>query len=446
MTPLSPFSVLLCYSALHAEPENDQRIPSKQGINILRMSLLRPPSTQPFDVAQAADQMDFATEHTTRSPAMQDIDIDLELGDDFEPTKEDENMMEGTFDMEGLHTDQDDEMVDEVAQADTADEVIEDVPADPEDANQTPLEDHKFDQYGEAFVNHDVDALNFQLPTETELNVQLHSNAIASPSANEAHQPDPSAEAGLPAIGSEDHAARSELFASLQNPVDDANVLDQANLGSDAKASADVVPPEDVSKQDIAAHDQESESTIQGQYEDPDELANLGDYFDDTDPPIGATEAHGPDASTVGQDQGTADNTKILHEETEKGSQIEIVNAAKSQPGHGEHKPHIATSSHDEPEATRTTNNDDQVRQEAPSRADHIHPVTVHYQGSEMSLFSLEDDTEHSDAYLLSDTALTEKSLYHLFEACRSVLEEDISEHEILVISFASLSLDVHEV
>lgn len=77
-----------------------------------------------------------------------------------------------------------------------------------------------------------------------------------------------------------------------------------------------------------------------------------------------------------------------------------------------------------------------------------IHPVTMIYQGSEMSLFPPADqDQEHAQTYFLHDENLAGESIAHLFGACREVLADSIEEEaEELEITIGELGLQVSEV
>ena len=79
-----------------------------------------------------------------------------------------------------------------------------------------------------------------------------------------------------------------------------------------------------------------------------------------------------------------------------------------------------------------------------------IHPVTVVYQGSEMSLFppaDQDEDQDHPQTYFLHDENLAGESLANLFRACRVVLAESIEEEaEELEITIGELGLQISEV
>lgn len=77
-----------------------------------------------------------------------------------------------------------------------------------------------------------------------------------------------------------------------------------------------------------------------------------------------------------------------------------------------------------------------------------IHPVTMVYQGSEMSLFPPADqDQDHPQTYFLHDESLAGESITNLFCACRVVLAESIEEEaEELEITIGELGLQISEV
>lgn len=79
--------------------------------------------------------------------------------------------------------------------------------------------------------------------------------------------------------------------------------------------------------------------------------------------------------------------------------------------------------------------------------ATYLHPVTVIYQGSEMSLFPpTDDDQEHAQTYLLTDERVASESIWNLFGACRLVLADSIEEDDELEITIGELGLQISEV
>ncbi len=76
-----------------------------------------------------------------------------------------------------------------------------------------------------------------------------------------------------------------------------------------------------------------------------------------------------------------------------------------------------------------------------------IHPVTVIYQSSEMSLFPIADQAqEYSHTYLLNDETLAGESIITLFRACREVLAGSLEDDEELEIMIEELGLQISEV
>ncbi|TKA67923.1 hypothetical protein B0A49_05673 [Cryomyces minteri] len=73
-----------------------------------------------------------------------------------------------------------------------------------------------------------------------------------------------------------------------------------------------------------------------------------------------------------------------------------------------------------------------------------LHPTTVMYQGDEMSLFPSRAQ-KSSEMYLLQDENLVNGSIGDLLQACRSVLDKDVSDDDELVIEVAELGLYISE-
>ncbi|KAK5149733.1 hypothetical protein LTR04_006977 [Oleoguttula sp. CCFEE 6159] len=73
-----------------------------------------------------------------------------------------------------------------------------------------------------------------------------------------------------------------------------------------------------------------------------------------------------------------------------------------------------------------------------------LHPTTVVYQGDEISLFPSRAQ-KSSEMYLLQDENLVNGSIGDLLQACRSVLDKDVSDDDELVIEVAELGLHISE-
>lgn len=92
-------------------------------------------------------------------------------------------------------------------------------------------------------------------------------------------------------------------------------------------------------------------------------------------------------------------------------------------------------------------NNDEDNEIDASTDVQTLHPVIVVYQGNEMSLFPpIDEDTEESQTYFLDNEAYAGESLSNLFEHCRTVLADSISDEEELEIKISDLGLILSEV
>ena len=101
----------------------------------------------------------------------------------------------------------------------------------------------------------------------------------------------------------------------------------------------------------------------------------------------------------------------------------------------------------DQEDTIATPDDIETLNEIASAVATYVHPVTVVYQGSEMSLFPpADEDLEHSQTYLLHDERLASESIMHLFGACRSVLADSIEEDDELEITVGDLGLQISEV
>ena len=91
--------------------------------------------------------------------------------------------------------------------------------------------------------------------------------------------------------------------------------------------------------------------------------------------------------------------------------------------------------------------NEDDRHGAVPPITQHLHPIVVVYQGNEMSLFPpVNQDTEQSQTYFLSNESYASESLTTLFGRCKTVLADSIREDEELEIRIADLGLAINEV
>ena len=397
------------------------------------MSLLGIPSTLPSTMAHSEDQMDFSTDVQNRSPAMQDIDIDLEIGDDLEPTKEDENMMEGGLHTEELRGDNDDEMIDDTEQIDLFHANIRDVPVEPTDSNPLSSHQHEGD---DDLIDPFADDEDLELETLQQVdNVGPHSQDLSDTLTAVPTYDDSSsnriAEIDESSIGFSDKAVKLDAPALPDNHAVSANekveketleiesdIQDQSKLAADATSALDPEREEGLSFNDPNGAGGE---ILPGQFQDDPGL--LDDPEDDFE-----------DATHLGPIRDAEDQANTREPKASKDAVQEM--AAPINSGQvATHGDQDAAAS--EPMGTPSNNRRDKC---------HTHPIVVHYQGSEVLLFAPDDENEQSEAYLLGDANLANDSLDALFEACRSVLEEDINEHEDFVIKFPSLDLEAREV
>ncbi|KAL8793152.1 MAG: hypothetical protein Q9195_004264 [Heterodermia aff. obscurata] len=90
--------------------------------------------------------------------------------------------------------------------------------------------------------------------------------------------------------------------------------------------------------------------------------------------------------------------------------------------------------------------NEDDGQYAVPPIAQPLHPIVVVYQGNEMSLFPpVDQDTEQSQTYFLSNESYASESLTALFGRCKAVLADSIREDEELEIRIADLGLALNE-
>ena len=91
--------------------------------------------------------------------------------------------------------------------------------------------------------------------------------------------------------------------------------------------------------------------------------------------------------------------------------------------------------------------NADDRQDDVPLITQPLHPIVVVYQGNEMSLFPpVDQDTEQSQTYFLSNESYASESLTALFGRCKTVLADTLREDEELEIRIADLGLAINEV
>ena len=77
----------------------------------------------------------------------------------------------------------------------------------------------------------------------------------------------------------------------------------------------------------------------------------------------------------------------------------------------------------------------------------YLHPITVVYQGNEMSLFPPSDQgLEQSQTYFLHDESFARDSISNLLQQCRLVLADSINERDKLELKISDLGFNIDEV
>ena len=89
----------------------------------------------------------------------------------------------------------------------------------------------------------------------------------------------------------------------------------------------------------------------------------------------------------------------------------------------------------------------DAEEEEASQESPYVHPVLIMYQGSEMFLFPpAEEDQEEDQTYLISEEAFAGETIEMLLKECRKVLQDSIGDQEELQIVIHDLDLFICEV
>ena len=167
--------------------------------------------------------------------------------------------------------------------------------------------------------------------------------------------------------------------------------------------------------------------------------------------PISRTESVGPQGPAAGskEDENTLQRKEDVAEQPQEGYYDENHERnAEELGGETEQNEPAFESAEDSEEKADTAPADEDVDYESSQESAeevNLRNVKVLYQDSEISLFPpMEDDP--TETYFIEELALAHEPIGKLFHACRSVLDEHITEQEELVIDIESLNLHLSEV
>jgi Protein of unknown function (DUF2420) len=167
--------------------------------------------------------------------------------------------------------------------------------------------------------------------------------------------------------------------------------------------------------------------------------------------------------TTVDEGQGSSSLEEIYahnddHADATDNDQGEKEVIPNNQPDFGGHAPGIndsnsySTKESDDPlhagahesQVDFSTNSEEDLDDSA-RYSQLLHPVKIHYLGTEMCLFPPTEDDE-SEMFFLEDVSLAQESLNKMLGACRDVLANAIGQDDELVLDVASLGLHISEV
>ena len=395
------------------------------------------PTTELFMMTAGEDMMEYQAHLDQGSlVAVEDLDIEIESKEQTVKDTEDENMFGDGYGMEeqimqeadGVTLGNDEEMGDEQHhQHPMEDELL--VDADDyhhgetvDDILDEDIQDNFEDVGQNISEHHDILQNNFSTEAEFELDdldyVDEHSHEPQNfddhidengVSANDVHAPEVgSNSADGPTLVSE--VDGGDHYSSVEQPTVDATSgsLPTYSNTRDAK--------------DYKRHGDESETPANDGLEDfnfegDDLLVSEDEDLGDLVAPEERPSVPGP--SFQGQEVITSSDANSVHRNaqiTNEGSLEQAENL--SQVG----QTHIG------------------------SFEGHAHPIIVHYQENEISLFPPVTENESSETYFLADEGLARESLRTILQACKSVLADSIGEEEELEIKVPCLKLRVLEV
>ena len=385
------------------------------------------------------DVMEDLTELDSTYQANEDIDIDLEFNDDGQ---QDEKMVETDLFIDDYNAqideigfDNDDEMADEGQPDQVGDQKIEDAPLDmahttlQNDASEVRMAEQPTPEPFNTGVPQD-DLIDFDdddipiLPQAQEDGAHLaaddNQSSVTEPSVIEATV---SSSSGLNLV-----------------PEPASNALEEPTETEDAAEPLSAKAKEDfaVTKNEGGEipHDLDSEITPAAEGK-----------------PVDATVSQSA-AVTYTQTDEPSQSTSTLHESRQASSSGDLgEDVRRNPPQHDEATPekHIQeTNEQDNKEnldpdhETEGGQDDEQELAHEGEYLDDFHPISVKFNGQELSLF-IPRSNEPSIMFLLSDYSLIEQDICALLHACRLVLGADIGEDEELIIALPALGLRISE-
>jgi len=382
------------------------------------MTAVAPPQYSNMDLLRTDDQMDLAS-----SPAMPLEDVDFELEDVRETSAEPNQdlMLQDEPEQSAA--------VSDVMHSSPSDHVDDDLMVD-EDAilqqeNDTDLFDLTEDVHEDqrAFSEEDDDILY-----EDEEALQEH----------ETRSDELTKEQEMGAIDTEILPVNQQLqiIGNASDALEAASDVDahteDNSSGAEKTESAAQERPAPLTEDTVNANNDEAnvKSGFTTNVNEGDSSSSLED--------VDARNNHHVDATGNGQ----GEKEVIPNNQLDLGGHAVAINDSNPQSTtESDDSPHAGAL---EPQADLSKKSEGRFDESA-LHSPLLHPVKVHYLGTEMCLFPPTEDDE-SEMFFLEDVSLAQESLDKMLSACRDVLANAIGQDDELVLDVASLGLHISEV
>ena len=329
---------------------------------------------------------------------------------------------------------------DEPKPADDMDLLGDQLSHDAMDADPEPTEEAMMDaiedDYGDAINGEDLDMDGETYDQEEDVqDIDLRDAGEATETVTETGSitaaTDTGKEQSIPVLGTNDAAALKD-YMGIPVGQDAEDMLEEQGL--DEPDNLDTAKYADKEEEGHALENFGQGESIRGTTSEE----YLQDFANDSanQQTPKAIVPHEPGTDGLSQDQDlVAEGSSQNHEEVEvQGGRM------KQQDVDGEGPSKVSTHNVE----TVAHYRDDH---DLSSKTWHLHPITILFQGTEMSLFTPADsEKESSGTFLLEDVKLANKPVATLFQACRSLLGESIEDYCELEMHLYDLQLTLSEV
>ena len=400
-----------------------------------------------FDPHRTEDTMELSSD--IERPAAVEVDLDLDLTGDDQPRTEDQLMEEVTNETtyyDELPKDQDvlpvvdEEMADDGStraivedNSSIIDENLEDA-----DYSQPEIEDDTVIATEDTDTMHQPPGL-LQEGSEVEIGAEKvmgiqRQNVVENSYAFESHQEHPQ------------HSEASEHHDQCSNQLQESSNGNMEKSNTEPIEIRALETSSEVEASDVAVREVGETSYPEDDNEDEEAAFDLPDQdrseLTELDPAVHLNDRPGNVHETL-DDSSEHDIVGTSTSEAQPTTHaVGDLSLKQSAPDMFESLPGLATA------GTAIEDTDDTYERDAAlqKQSEYIHPVSIAYQESDISLFPLEQIEGQESTYFLEDTEIASKSIKHLLDALRSVLGENVGEQDELCMEIVDMGLQISEV